>query len=255
MKRFLFGLAICFVFTNSVLADIWYEDNPWGDVPVGLQCHDFYLSIVSDKNSNSYTSYGARRGEAVICRGSFSTYDYERNVPIKPWLPSPLSLPSDFLGDSIAIIADKAFDDLNHDGYAITSIIVPGCVRKIGNRVFCNTKLSSVSLASGVQSIGEYSFAYCYSLNSVDLPNTLTNISSYLFYYCLALPAISIPSSVQSIGNCAFYKCSSLRSISIPGNVKTVGASAFYECSKLSSVTISSGVTSIGAGAFTHARP
>ena len=76
------------------------------------------------------------------------------------------------------------------------------------------------------------------------------SIGNYAFYLCDSLENITLPNSITSIGDSAFRGCSSLSSIEIPNAVKTIGNSAFYLCDKLTSITVGKGVTSIGSEAF-----
>jgi hypothetical protein len=115
--------------------------------------------------------------------------------------------------------------------------------------VYCNM-LQSVSIGSGVTTIGSYAFQYCYSLASVTIPSSVTSISNYAFRYCSSLASITIPSSVTSINNYAFNTCFSLASITIPEGVTSIGTYAFQYCYPLASITIPEGVTSIGRNAF-----
>ena len=94
------------------------------------------------------------------------------------------------------------------------------------------------------------------TIKSISLPSGVTSIGNYAFYNCSSLTSITIPSSVTSIGNSAFYYCSSLASITIPSGVTSIGARAFASCSSLASITVEA-VTppTLGSGVFssTHA--
>ncbi|WP_406035479.1 leucine-rich repeat protein, partial [Treponema saccharophilum] len=110
--------------------------------------------------------------------------------------------------------------------------------------------LTSVTIPSGVTSIGDYAFYGCTSLTSVTIPDSVTSIGRYAFECCTSLTNVTIPDSVTSIGNHAFFKCTSLTSVTIPSSVTSIGYEAFYSCTSLTSVTIPSSVTSIGYEAF-----
>lgn len=91
------------------------------------------------------------------------------------------------------------------------------------------TNITSVIVADGVQSVGDYSF------------RGLT-----------ALTSVSLGSSVTSIGKSAFAGCTSLASIDIPATVTSIGAFAFDDCSALTTVSGGSGVTRVAGGAFSN---
>ena len=91
-------------------------------------------------------------------------------------------------------------------------------VRK-GTRVICDgafggicasfacSSLTSLTLPSSLQSIGDRAFAGCNSLISLTLPSSLQSIGNGVFYGCNSLTSLTLPSSLQSIGDCAFCDC------------------------------------------------
>ena len=115
---------------------------------------------------------------------------------------------------------------------------------------WASTKVKSVSIESGVTSIGNNAFYICTNLTGVTIPNSVTSIGSSAFESCSGLTSVTIPNSVTSIGVRAFSSCSSLTSITIPNRVTSIGRLAFSGCSSLTSVTIPSSVTSIGELVF-----
>ena len=50
------------------------------------------------------------------------------------------------------------------------------------NSVFAGSKFSSVNIANGVTSVGDYAFAYCDSIKTVTIPGSVTSIGYYAFY-------------------------------------------------------------------------
>jgi hypothetical protein len=114
--------------------------------------------------------------------------------------------------------------------------------------------LTSITIPSGVTSIGNSAFYNASSLTSVTFSgsSSLTSIGDYAFYNASRLTSITIPSGVTSIGNSAFYNASSLASVTFSGSssLTSIDDYAFRSASSLTSITIPSGVTSIGASAF-----
>ena len=98
--------------------------------------------------------------------------------------------------------------------------------------------------------LDDYAFAGCSGLTSLTIPSGVTSIGNYAFEGCSGLTSLTIPSGVTSIGNYAFTGCSGLTSLTIPSGVTSIGEGVFYGCSGLTSLTIPSGVTSIGYYAF-----
>ena len=113
-----------------------------------------------------------------------------------------------------------------------------------------NNSIKKIENGTGVTSIGNNAFRYCYSLSSITIPDGVTSIGNNAFQYCYSLSSITIPDTVTSIGNSAFQYCYSLSSITIPDGVTSIGGGAFQYCYSLSSITIPDTVTSIGTQAF-----
>nr|DAH27071.1 MAG TPA: leucine-rich repeat protein [Caudoviricetes sp.] len=119
------------------------------------------------------------------------------------------------------------------------------------NTVYRNG-VQKIEIGSGITSIGNHAFAYCYSLASIAIPSSVTSIGSTAFNKCYSLVSITIPGGVTSIGNTAFSNCDSLASIAIPSSVTSIGSTAFTSCHSFVSIRIPNGVTSIGNTAFNY---
>ena len=73
---------------------------------------------------------------------------------------------------------------------------------------------------------------------SISLPSGVTTIGQMAFYNCSSLMRIEFPNGVTGIGEYAFCNCSSMTSVSIPDSITAIGTSAFQDCSGLTSVHI-----------------
>ena len=133
----------------------------------------------------------------------------------------------------------------------LTSLTIPSGVTSIGWCAFDGCSgLTSLTIPSSVTSIGNYAFAGCSGLTRLIIPSGVTSIGIYAFDGCSGLTSLTIPSSVTEIGGGAFWGCSGLTSLTIPSSVTEIGELAFQGCSGLTSLTIPSGVTSIGYQTF-----
>ncbi len=134
---------------------------------------------------------------------------------------------------------------------SLTSLTLPSSLQSIGDRAFSGCKsLSSLTLPSSLQSIGDRAFWGCKSLSSLTLPSSLQSIGDRAFYGCKSLTSLTLPSSLQSIGDYAFCDCNSLTSLTLPSSLQSIGNGVFRDCKSLSSLTLPSSLQSIGDSAF-----
>lgn len=108
-----------------------------------------------------------------------------------------------------------------------TEFVWPEGVTRVGNNVFRDTKLTSVTIPEGVTSIGVSSFSGCSSLTSVTIPAGVTTIRDTAFGDCSALTSVTIPEGVKSLGDGVFSGCSALNPLTVPNTVTTIGVIAF----------------------------
>ena len=82
----------------------------------------------------------------------------------------------------------------------------------------------------------------------------MESIGVWSFRYCYALEHVTLPETVTSLGWCAFGQCKNLKTINIPKGITVIEDSLFSDCHSLESIVLPSGVTSIGKWGFSHCR-
>lgn len=154
-------------------------------------------------------------------------------------------LPDEYNGSRVKKINERCFE-----GSSVTSVTVPVGYSEIGSYAFYGCEsLSSVSIGSSVTQIGEGAFAES-GLTGIDLSDLrLGVIEPYLFKGCSALRTAALPDSVGAIGTGAFRECA-LESISIPDKVNVLGSFAFFGTGSLGEVLLPPDLTEIGRGCF-----
>ena len=119
----------------------------------------------------------------------------------------------------------------------LSTVSIPSGVTTIGTGVFSHcSALTNISLPDSVSSIGQKAFEYCTSLEEFAIPSELTTISSYLFQYS-GLKSINIPNNVKTLEDHAFYEASELEEVTGLTRVRIIPVSAFENCSNLSSIS------------------
>ncbi len=147
-------------------------------------------------------------------------------------------------------------------------------------------KIKSITVESGVTSIGKYAFYNCSQVSKVTIADTVLTINAYGFYNCCA-KELTMPASVGIAGSTVFDNCMQiekitltkgsgvmhdyttntdssycykytpwyesrpkLKEIVIEDGVTNIGSYAFNSVTHLKSIRIPASVTTIGVGAF-----
>jgi len=144
---------------------------------------------------------------------------------IRPYAFAHSGITSLTLGSRLAEIGDYAFYICpNLAGH----LEIPDSVTTILANVFVkNTKLTSLTLGSGLRTVKWGVFAYCSGLTSVQVKPGVSMIGGAMFKYCSSLRSIILPSSVTSMETHAFENCSQLTNVTYEGGCPTLSLGAF----------------------------
>ena len=148
------------------------------------------------------------------------------------------------------------------------------------------SSVKTVTIASGVTSIGRCAFNSCDKITSVSIPGTVASIGDLAFVNCSSLTEISIPASLISMDAYNFSGCTSLKrfivasgnpnfsndssgvlynkdktellrcpggfsgAYSIPSSVKKIDTFAFSSCCSITTVTVPASVVEIEHAGF-----
>lgn len=146
--------------------------------------------------------------------------------------------------------------------------------------------IKTVSIGSGVTSVGTYAFSYCGNLTGVMILDSVTSIGRQAFYNCSNLQdvnvtdmdawcriafgdmyatpmcyaknlylngkpvtSVAVPQGVTAL-NYTFCGFKDLTQVTLPNGLTSIGDRLFYNCSSLVSISFPDGVTEIGDSAF-----
>jgi len=120
---------------------------------------------------------------------------------------------------------------------SLATINIPSSVSSIGADAFYGTAWLDNYVGDYVV-VNNLLIYYKGTSSTVTIPTGVTSIGDMTFFYCDFITSLSIPSSVTSIGGAAFALCSSLQSVNIPSSVTIIGASAFEACDALTAINV-----------------
>lgn len=123
-------------------------------------------------------------------------------------------------------------------------------VTAIGRNAFSKTAITKIYVGENVETIDNWAFMDCLSLEGVSLPAGLKSLKLAVFSGCTSLSDISLPANLEEIGNSTFYNCTSLVVMGVPDGIKDLPAGCFNSCTSLGSVSLPIGLQTIGEEAF-----
>ncbi len=110
-------------------------------------------------------------------------------------------------------------------------------VTQIGAGAFENSAISSVTVPSNINNIGDNAFSNCESLESADL-SSMSNVTfgTGTFAGCTSLTDVALPTALTQIPAATFQGCTALESIVLPATVTSINANSFGGCESLKSM-------------------
>ena len=211
-----------------------------------------YLSIpASLKNLGDYVFQACGNLLAVDVDPSnpyYSSLDgvlFDKSQSVLLQYPQALTVLSYLIPGTVKTVGFGAFQ-----ASKLTSVTIPSGVTSLLDDAFnASAKLSTVSIPEGVNLIGDSVFFGCANLGEVVIPKSVTNIGNYVFYQCGKLTNAPIPAATTYIGAFSFAG-TGLAKVILPDGVVSVGQFAFSGCSKLTSIIVPKTVTFLAANAL-----
>lgn len=161
----------------------------------------------------------------------------------------------------VTSIADSAFREKS-----ITSVVFGQYVESIGNYAFYSCQsLNKLDFSkSSVKTIGDFVFSMSKSLISVEFPDSLETVGIYTFtpysnkwsgtYAESNLKSVKFGKNLKSLGSDVFYFCKKLEKVEFAGsNVELIGPYCFEQCTALKEFNLSGNNATIATRAFNYA--
>lgn len=165
-----------------------------------------------------------------------------------------LSGTGDISAYSYDCTADRwvSFPDWTPYADEVRSVTVESGITSVGAFTFANlTLLRSITLPEGIVSIGEGAFFNCKALSQIELPSSVKSIGSKAFSNCYSLALADLSAcSAKEIAASMFENSNSLRVVKMPLSAARIGERAFCGCSALEVISLPSGIKSVGSYAF-----
>lgn len=153
-----------------------------------------------------------------------------------------------YIPEGVTAIGDSAFREAK-----LIAVTIPGTVKSIGNDAFQGSSanpsnLTSVSVAEGLETIGERAFQGCTALTHIDFPASVSKIGAGAFMSCENMIRVRfMPGSGEvEIGDNLFSQCRTLTSVTLPKTLTRISPGMFSSCSSLSELYIPATVKQIG---------
>ena len=121
---------------------------------------------------------------------------------------------------------------------SITAVVIGDNITKIGKWAFARSPITSVTIGSRVDTIGEAAFFACDKLPSVKIPDCVRTIESSAFGYCASLSSVDLGEGVETL-IWPFFDCP-ITSIVIPASVIMIYEGTFNSCPQLKNITVDS---------------
>lgn len=149
-------------------------------------------------------------------------------------------------GANIEVIEDCAFMNCK----SLIAVHFIEHVKYLGKNVFTGMdKLQSVILPRRINTIPEFTFFGCKSLNNIYFPKSIRIVESYSFQHT-AITELELPDSIETLGYAVFSRCLDLRTVKLSSKLTVIPDKTFESCKELREIEIPKHIKEIGKDAF-----
>ncbi len=249
--------------------DSLWDEGFQGVAYVGIE------SVVTSNTDYDYVTAISNKAVLINYKGSATTITVESSIDtydvigLSETFRKNDTLTEVTLNEGIEFIGTKTFKGMT----AIETVNIADSIESIGYGAFAFSTIKNVVFgdSSTLDTVDEFAFYNCASLNSITLPDGVTTIGDYAFWEA-DLQSFTFPSGVSVVGEwtfadnanlttidfanvteisySAFSNCTALETLTIPAGVETIADWAFSGCTAVETLIISEGVKTIGEATF-----
>lgn len=222
-----------------LLISIFVCANSHAELSKTFELNGIFYSTIIDSRTGEETG----EVEVEAPQVSNNRYKYYKGI-----INIPSSVTYENITYPVTEIAESAFMGQSE----ISTVVLPATLRKIENRAFKGSSISSVVFSpNGQLTTIEYeAFTGCGGITNLNFPKSLITIGRYAFEGCSGIKSIKGGASIVTIDYAAFHGCENLTEIVIPNAVETIGEYTFWGCSALKKVVFGNSVKYLGPDAF-----
>lgn len=209
--------------------------------------------------------------QSVLIDGLYYTLNGEKRtaevaVQSKTDVVGDIVINSTITWEGIDYTVESTADDAFKECKQLTSIVLPGTLRRLGKSTFLNcSALTSCIIPDNTIDTIPYQALYGTALTEFHIPEGVVYLEKESFENMTKLERVYLPNSVQEVSSTAFESASSnplkeplynnrlfvrmprdySGKYSIPSGIEVICAHAFHGCEKITSLTIPEGVKRI----------
>ena len=144
------------------------------------------------------------------------------------------SLASIDLPTSLTIIEKETFAHCIN----LSNVSIPKKLKTIGAKAFYYTRLQTLDLPEGLQSIGESAFCENDYITKITIPSSVILLGNNVFSSCSSLTFVDIQEGLTILSLGCFYNCELLSTVILPASIMKLEALVFANCPVLTDLYI-----------------
>lgn len=131
----------------------------------------------------------------------------------------------------------------------LKELVLPDFVKKIGTKVFQQSKITKLTLNEGLTEIEELAFGWS-QISEINFPQSLVSIAPAAFYACKNLYVVDLSKTKLTKIAHETFAFGDVRELTLPAGIKDIESQAFIDSKNLKALVLPEGLLRIGNEAF-----